>query len=102
MNEILDVIESIYVVASFGVWEKNRPYANIHQVIGKTMTVDGECNCFLFEHQLNDFQYENEEMKNDKEKKVELSPTEHHKKFEKMVFSIDPATSIDLDDALSI
>jgi hypothetical protein len=41
LNEILDVIESIYVVASFGLWEKNRPYANIHQVIGKTMTIDG-------------------------------------------------------------
>ena len=72
MNEILDVIESIYVVASFGLWEKNRPYANIHRVIGKTMTIDGECNCFLFEHQLNDFNYEDLEIKKEQDKQIEF------------------------------
>lgn len=62
LNDILDVIESIYVVASFGLWDNGRPYANIHQVIGKTMTIDGECNCFLFEHHLNNFNYDDVEI----------------------------------------
>jgi hypothetical protein len=46
------------VVASFNGWDGSQPYANIHQIIGKTMTIDGECNCFLYEHSLNDFHYE--------------------------------------------
>ena len=96
------MIESIYVVASFGSWGKSQPYAIIHQVIGKTMTIDGECNCFLFEHHLNDFHYENLQIQQEQEKQIEFAPTEQHKRFEKMVFSIDPATSVDLDDALSI
>lgn len=66
------------------------------------MTIDGECNCFLFEHHLNDFHYSQLDTEKQLEKQVEFKPTEYHKKFDKMVFSIDPATSVDLDDALSI
>lgn len=62
------MIESIYVVASFGLWEGRQPFANIHQVIGKTMTIDGECNCFLFEHHLNDFNYDEEDILKEKQK----------------------------------
>jgi ribonuclease R len=33
---------------------------------------------------------------------LELQPSPLHKKVDRMVFTIDPATSTDLDDALSI
>jgi hypothetical protein len=33
---------------------------------------------------------------------VKIEPSALHKKIERMIFSIDPATSTDLDDALSI
>lgn len=34
--------------------------------------------------------------------KIKLCPTTIHQHFTEMVFTIDPATSTDLDDALSI
>ena len=61
-------------------------------------TIDGECNCFLHEHELNDFEHETQVPA---EKPV-LNPTEIYKVFSDMVFTIDPLTSTDLDDALSI
>lgn len=36
------------------------------------------------------------------EQKIALEPTALHKKLDRMIFTIDPPTSTDLDDALSI
>lgn len=34
------------------------------------MTIDGECNCFLFEHHLNDFHYQDEVIKQEQDKNI--------------------------------
>lgn len=36
---------------------KGRIYVDLVKIIGKARTIDGECNCFLYEHELNDFQH---------------------------------------------
>lgn len=68
-------------------------------MIGKARTIDGECNCFLHEHGLDGFEhsYPEEEVKT-----LEIQPTPDHKPTNRLVFTIDPQTSTDLDDALSI
>jgi hypothetical protein len=43
---------------TFSDWDSDTPLANIHKIIGKAMTIDGECERFLYEHGLNDLQYE--------------------------------------------
>jgi exoribonuclease R len=72
----------------------------IHKVLGKALTLYGECERFLYEHGLNDFHYSQEET--EVKEPLTLQSSNLHKKLERLVFTIDPPTSTDLDDALSI
>jgi exoribonuclease R len=97
LNDILDELTSVYILMTFSEWDGDTPLANIHKIIGKAMTIDGECERFLYEHGLNDLQYSELE-----EAAIPINPTPLHKYVDEMVFTIDPPTSTDLDDALSI
>lgn len=52
----------------------------------------------MYEHELNDFDHEEDKAA----EKPTLSTNEIYKPFKEMVFTIDPLTSTDLDDALSV
>lgn len=57
LNSILDELSSVYILMTFSEWDGDYPLANIHKIIGKAMTIDGECERFLYEHGLNDMHY---------------------------------------------
>lgn len=68
------------------------------KIIGDVETVNGECAAFLYEYGLNDFEHES-----NREEDMPIRPNSFHVPIEnRMVFTIDPKTSVDLDDALSI
>ena len=56
-NIILDELECTYALVTFVENYKGRIYVSLNKIIGKARTIDGECNCFLYEHELNDFQH---------------------------------------------
>ena len=55
LNRIIEELSNVYILLTFSEWDGDYPLANIHKVIGKAMTIDGECDRFLYEHGLNDF-----------------------------------------------
>ena len=100
LNTILDALENRYIFVTFSDWDGDYPLVKFHKILGKALTLDGECERFLYEHGLNDFNYSEEET--EAKEPLELKPTNLHKPLERMIFTIDPPTSTDLDDALSI
>ena len=56
-NMILDELEEVYVLVKFDEWDGKYPFCNLIKVIGKVRTIEGECSCFLYEHELNDFEH---------------------------------------------
>ena len=95
----MDELELVYVLVQYDRWIEGYLICKLLKVIGKVKTIDGQCNCFLYEHGLDNFQHP-ASLKN--ENKLEINPSTIHKKVERLVFTIDPATSTDLDDALSV
>jgi hypothetical protein len=51
-------LENTYIYVTFSDWDGDVPLVKIHKVLGKALTIDGECERFLYEHGLNDFGYE--------------------------------------------
>ena len=100
LNNILDALENRYIFVTFSDWDGDYPLVKFHKILGKALTLDVECERFLYEHGLNDFNYSEEET--ELKEPLELRPTNIHKPLERMIFTIDPPTSTDLDDALSI
>ena len=51
----MDELEDVYVLVSYKKWDDGFLFCNLVKVIGKVRTIDGECNCFLYEHGLSNF-----------------------------------------------
>lgn len=58
LNRIIDSLSNTYIFVTFSDWDGDFPLAKIHKILGKAMTIEGECERFLYEHGLNDFHYE--------------------------------------------
>jgi len=41
LNNILDELSSVYILMTFSEWDGDIPLANIHKIIGKSLTIDG-------------------------------------------------------------
>lgn len=54
---ILDQFESTYALVRYVENYRGHIYVDILKIVGKAKTIDGECNCFLYEHELNDFEH---------------------------------------------
>lgn len=73
-------MESIYCLLKFSRIDRSMAYCDLLKIIGKTKTIDGECDCFLYEHELNDFDHDPEIMEMKEEIALNISPL--HKKYE--------------------
>ncbi len=62
-NQIMDELQNTYALVKYAETCRGEVGVTIVKIIGKAKTVDGECNCFLYQHQLNDFQHEKNEEK---------------------------------------
>lgn len=54
----MDSLADTYIFVTFSDWDGEYPQAKIHKILGKALTIDGECERFLYEHGLNDFSYD--------------------------------------------
>ncbi len=58
LNRIIEALSNTYIFVTFSEWDGNYPLAKIQKILGKALTIEGECERFLYEHGLNDFHYE--------------------------------------------
>ena len=93
-----DIIDNYYFVMNFESWTRDDPYpiGKIVKLLKKIKTPEGECEAYLHELSLTDYDHK-------MYAPVGLQISPDHVRYDGLVvFTIDPATSVDLDDALSI